>query len=145
MLPGGSPVPTDFEEYAEWDKGHGRVEQRLITTSSMLKQYTPWPHLELVIKLESRCTDSLNRTTYVVRYGITSLPGKVAGPKRLMELTRGHWGIEDGLHHRRDVSFEEDWSQLRMGKAAEVNANKSLKLETGLAKHPYCRDTFRIV
>jgi len=122
LLPGCSPMPTDFEEYEQWDKGHGRLEHRQITVSSMLKEYTPWPHLEQVFKLESWSSDSLNRTSYAVRDGLTSLPRKVAGPKRLLELARGHWGIEDGLHHRRDVSFEEDWSQLRMGKAAEVNA-----------------------
>lgn len=122
VAPGCSPVPTDFEVYEECDKGHGRIERRVITVSSMLKDYTPWPHLEQVFKLESWRTDSLNRTTYAVRYGITSLPQKVAGPECLMHLTRGHWGIEDGLHYRRDVTFEEDGSQLRMGKAPEVNA-----------------------
>ncbi len=119
---GCSPVPTDFEVYGEWDKGHGRLERRVITTSSLLKEYTPWPDLEQVFKLESWSKDSLNRTSYAVRYGLTSLPRKLAGPKRLLELSRGHWGIEDGLHHRRDVSFEEDHSQLTMGKAAELNA-----------------------
>jgi predicted transposase YbfD/YdcC len=122
VAPGCSPVPTDFEVYEEWDKGHGRLEHRVITVSSMLKDYTPWPYLEQVFKLESWRTDSLNRTSYEVRYGLTSMPRNVAGPKRLMGVTRGHWGIEDGLHHRRDVTFEEDWSQLRMGKAPEVNA-----------------------
>ncbi len=37
-------------------------------------------------------------------------------------LTRGHWGIENGLHYRRDVTFHEDHSQLRMGHAPEMLA-----------------------
>jgi predicted transposase YbfD/YdcC len=122
VAPGCSAVPTDFEVYEEWNKGHGRIEHRVITVSSMLKDYTPWPHLEQVFKLESWRTDSLNRTSYEVRYGLTSLPRKIARPKCLLHLTRGHWGIEDGSHHRRDVTFGEDGSQLRRGRSAEVNA-----------------------
>jgi predicted transposase YbfD/YdcC len=30
------------------------------------------------------------------------------GAKELLELTRNHWHIENGLHYRRDVSFKED-------------------------------------
>ena len=53
---------------------------------------------------------------------MTSLPAYLAAPKRLLELTRGHWGIENGLHHRRDVTMQEDHAQLRMGHAPEMLA-----------------------
>lgn len=117
-----SPEPTDFEEYEERGKGHGREEHRVITSSSMLANYTPWPHLAQVFKLESWRWDKLGRESHQVRYGVTSLPREVANPKRLMGLLRGEWGIENGLHYRRDVTFGEDHSQLRQGKAPEVNA-----------------------
>lgn len=122
LAPGCSPVPTDFEQYEQYDKGHGRLERRLITVSSLLRDYTPWPHLAQVFKLESWRTDSLGKTTYAVRYGVSSLPPEVADAKRLMAIVRGEWGIENGLHHRRDQTLGEDWSQLRMGQAPEVNA-----------------------
>jgi len=57
-----------------------------------------------------------------VRYGVTSLPAHLADPQRLLELTRGHWGIENGLHYRRDVTLREDHAQLRMGHAPEMMA-----------------------
>lgn len=124
VLPSGcfNTEPTDFEEYEEWDKGHGRVERRVITSSSMLAGYTPWPHLTQVFKLESWRYDRAGLRSNEVRYGVTSLPREVAGPKRLLELVRGEWGIENGLHYRRDVTLGEDHSQLRLGKAPEVNA-----------------------
>jgi predicted transposase YbfD/YdcC len=30
------------------------------------------------------------------------------GAEELLALTRGHWRIENGLHYRRDVTFQED-------------------------------------
>jgi hypothetical protein len=97
------------------------VEERLITVSSLLKDYTPFPHLAQVFRVESRVTPCLV-TTVAVRYGVTSLPREVADPARLLELVRGQWAIENSLHHRRDNTLREDWSQLRMGRAPEVNA-----------------------
>ena len=35
---------------------------------------------------------------------------------------RGHWGIENGLHYRRDVTRGEDHSRIRKGVAPEVMA-----------------------
>jgi hypothetical protein len=35
---------------------------------------------------------------------------------------REHWGIENGLHYRRDRSMREDESQLRMGHAPHLLA-----------------------
>jgi hypothetical protein len=56
------------------------------------------------------------------RYGITSAPPSAASAKRLLEVVRGHWQIENGLHYRRDVTLEEDASQVRMGQAPHILA-----------------------
>lgn len=54
--------------------------------------------------------------------GITSLPRERAGARELLALTRGHWGIENGLHGVRDGTLREDASRIRRGAAAEVMA-----------------------
>ncbi len=41
---------------------------------------------------------------------------------RLLEINRAYWGIENGLHYRRDVTFQEDRCRLRIGNAAHVMA-----------------------
>ena len=58
----------------------------------------------------------------MVVYAVTSLTFAQAGPARLADLIRGHWAIENGLHHVRDVTFAEDASQLRTGTAPQVMA-----------------------
>jgi predicted transposase YbfD/YdcC len=117
VAPSCSAYPTDFESFTLEETGHGRHEKRTITISSMLKDYTPWPYLEQVFKLERWYSDKLERTSYEVRYGITSLPRALADAPRLLALARGEWGIENKLHWRRDVLFNEDHCQLRRGNA----------------------------
>lgn len=50
-------------------------------------------------------------------YALTSLPPERADAARLERLWRGHWQIENGLHHVRDVTLGEDACQVRSGRA----------------------------
>jgi predicted transposase YbfD/YdcC len=119
---GTSALPTDFRVATTVEKGHGRIDKRTIIVSSMLAGYSTWPHLAQVFKLESQRTNALGVTETKVRYGVTSLPAGLANAARLLELTRGHWGIENGLHYRRDATMREDHAQVRMGHAPEMLA-----------------------
>ncbi|HEU5374824.1 MAG TPA: hypothetical protein VFV38_05255 [Ktedonobacteraceae bacterium] len=47
--------------------------------------------------------------------GISSLSMKRVPPRRLLRLNRDHWGIENRLHWRRDVTLGEDRCQTRTG------------------------------
>ena len=50
-------------------------------------------------------------------YALTSLPPEQADAARLEQLWRGHWQIENGLHHVRDVTLGEDACQVRTDRA----------------------------
>ncbi len=91
-----------------------------------------WPHLQQVCRLERQRT--LNGKKQVqVSYAVTSLPAADAGAKRLLNLSRGHWGIENRVHWVRDVTFDEDRSQIRLGAAPQVMA-ALLNLVIGLVR-----------
>lgn len=144
--PGWSPPPMDFRTAHSVDKGHGRLEKRRITVSSLLASYSLWPGLAQVFQLERERTNALGETEHETVYGITSLPASV-GTKRLLVLVREHWGIENGLHYRRDRSLREDDSQLRMGHAPHVLAilnNTALGLfaRQGETNLPHAQRTF---
>jgi predicted transposase YbfD/YdcC len=122
QLAGTSAPPTDFRTATTVEKGHGRLDKRTITVSSLLANYSSWPHLAQVFKLESQRTNALGSTKTEVRYGVTSLPAGLADATRLLDLTREHWGIENGLHYRRDATLREDHTQVRMGHAPQMLA-----------------------
>lgn len=57
------------------------------------------------------------RTRRETAYGISSLRPERANTGKIGELVRGHWEIENRLHWVRDVTFDEDRSQVRTGNA----------------------------
>jgi len=118
----GDP-PMAFQRARTVDKAHGRLEERTITVSSLLQDYLDWPGVDQVFKLERRFTDlATGAVDQAVRYGLTSLPSQKASPKRLLEIVRSEWGIENGLHYRRDVTFEEDATRMTSKPAARAMA-----------------------
>lgn len=54
--------------------------------------------------------------------GLTSLPPERASAAQLLAYNRGHWQIENRLHHVRDMTYDEDRSQVRRGKRAHAMA-----------------------
>ena len=40
----------------------------------------------------------------------------------MLAINRGHWGIENGLHYRRDVTLKEDCTRVKIGQAPRVMA-----------------------
>lgn len=106
------------------DQGHGRIEQRRIECSTSLTGYGYWPGLEQVFRLERIVTTKkTGKERSEVVYGVTSLPPERAEASRVLSLVRGHWAIENGSHWVRDVTFDEDRSQVRVGNIPQVMAS----------------------
>jgi predicted transposase YbfD/YdcC len=91
------------------DKGHGRIDERKITTSFRIAGETEFPYVAQVFRIERKSEEvKTGKVSIQTIYGITSLPVEEYGAKELLKLTRNHWQIENGLHYRRDVTFKED-------------------------------------
>ncbi|MBI4491865.1 MAG: ISAs1 family transposase [Chloroflexi bacterium] len=105
------------------NKGHGRLERRELTTSTVLEDYLDWPGAHQVFRLERRTTLlPSGEVRGQVVYGVTSLGPNRADPERLLRIARGHWHIENRSHWVREVTFDEDRSQVRVGSIPEVMA-----------------------
>lgn len=102
------------------EKAHGRITTWQIT-SQPAQPWIGFPHAAQTIRLTRDRTDP--RTGHSTRehvYAITSLTPSDASPQRLNELIRGHWSIENRLHWVRDVTYDEDRSQIRTGNAPRI-------------------------
>lgn len=105
------------------DLGHGRIEKRKLQVSSALSDHDLWPGLEQVFAIEREVTHQKSgKRSQEVVYGCTSLSPKRASAEVLLRLVRGHWTIENRSHWVRDVTMDEDRSQVRKGSIPQVMA-----------------------
>lgn len=68
------------------------------------------------------------KTQKEIVYGFTTLSSQKASPTRLLQLIRDHWSIENGQHHRRDRTQDEDRCQVR-----DTQSARNLSLFRSLA------------
>jgi predicted transposase YbfD/YdcC len=94
-------------------RAHGRVEQRCIKVVTVATGIV-FPHARQAIQI-TRKTRRLqgNKWTTEVVYAVTSLSTDQATTTELATWIRGHWAIENRLHWVRDVTYDEDRSQVR--------------------------------
>lgn len=101
------------------DSGHGRVETRkceMIDDLRFLDDSEQWYKLKSVIKISSiRYVKKTKKQSQEIRYYITSLP---KNSKKLNHIIRSHWSVENTLHWRLDVVFNEDKLSKRKDNSA---------------------------
>lgn len=122
QLQKGQPLSKHCQQAQTVNKGHGRIEKRVLLTSTQLNDYLDWPTLAQVFRLETTVQHSNGKFSRQVVYGLTSLPPEKVSPTRLLRLIRQYWGIESGLHYRRDVTLHEDATRLTVGSAGQITA-----------------------
>jgi predicted transposase YbfD/YdcC len=124
--PGFGKITNDFQTAIKVNYGHGRLEKRTIQTSSMLNEYLDWPGVGQVYRLERKFDwvrqGKVYKSSCEIEYGITSLSKVTASPAQILLFRRSHWGVETGLHYRRDVTFREDSTRMTIGAAGRILA-----------------------
>jgi predicted transposase YbfD/YdcC len=121
--PGWGVPRDDFRTARQQHKGHGRLEERILTSSELLNDYLDWPYVAQVFRLERHRTklkDGTEQTEVV--YGLTSLSRQKADATRLLTLVRDYWGMENRLHYRRDATLHEDATRMTHPTLAQAMA-----------------------
>ena len=123
------------------DGDHGRIESRRVWVSDELEHLGElayaWPGLGSVVMVESerevlgKPQTSSSSSSNERRYFISSLEGTDA--KRMAQLVRGHWSVENNLHWQLDVSFGEDLRRVRKDNAAQ-NFSRLCRIALNLLK-----------
>lgn len=113
------PLPRQKAEAVK--KGHGRIEKRYLTSMVDEHGYLDWPGAQQVFMLERKVTEvGSGHTRYETVYGLTSCSPVKADAAQLLHWTQAYWGIENGLHYRRDATLGEDRTRITNDRFAEV-------------------------
>ncbi|MGS2805928.1 hypothetical protein [Nocardia sp. MW-W600-9] len=70
---------------------------------------TGFPYARQAIRVvRERVIVKTGETLREVVYAICSAPFEIAKPRQIVKWLRMHWGIENAVHHVRDVAYDED-------------------------------------
>jgi predicted transposase YbfD/YdcC len=94
-----------------------------------VREATGFPGIAMILRIDAEVTKAGVVSRQETRYMITSLGGEEVSPRRLMDLVRGHWSVENGLHFIKDRWWDEDrqWS-LRPGLAERLASLRDIAL-----------------
>jgi hypothetical protein len=109
-----------------WEKGHGRLDRRRLKRVSVSPEDIGLCGCWQVIAVRRERVPlgrNADPPTDEVGYYVTSAANGQLTSAQLLEAIRGHWdAIENGSHHRRDLTFGEDASGVSEHSAAQVLA-----------------------
>ena len=118
-------VETHFvaqQVHTDIGEGHGRWEKRVVSLCQNLENIKPWPGLKTLIRVESERRFNVGghpRYSSETRYYVASFIEPVAD---IANRIRGYWGVENKVHHVRDVTQGEDASRIRMHQLPQIFA-----------------------
>jgi predicted transposase YbfD/YdcC len=117
------PWPQIPAAHDHRERGHGRAEWRTVKTTAVAAGLG-FPHAAQAIQIRRRRRPlHAKKWSGETVYAITSLTATQATPTDLAQILRGHWGIEDRLHWVRDMTYDEDRSQIRTANGPHVMAS----------------------
>ena len=106
--------------------GHGRAETRsiaVLAADSVPGIDDLFPHAAQVMRIiRTRTNKAAGKRSQETVYAITSLDHRQADPGLLAGWLQNHWGIENRVHHVRDVTHGEDASRIRTGTGPQLMA-----------------------
>ena len=102
------------------------MEQCHLLASTALNDYVDFRSVAQVRRVEREITAlKSGKQRHETVFPVTSLPPAQADPHRLLQLIRGHWGIENRSHDVRDLTFGEDRSHVRIGHGPAIMASRN--------------------
>ena len=113
------PMARNFSE----DYGHGRIETRL---AEIMPFSTPsFPHIQTAVRMtrtrmEKRRGFPNGKYSEEVSYYVATFPMGKYTPEEVNNLIRGHWAVENKLHHVKDRTMKEDRYKAKDAVAANV-------------------------
>jgi predicted transposase YbfD/YdcC len=118
------PPAAAVEVHRDFDKGHGRIEERICRLSRQVDWLSGerrfpgeyrFEKIAVIAMIEAK-VETKAKTWTERRYYISS---RLLAARQLAEAVRDHWRIENSLHWVLDVTFREDLARVRKGHGAK--------------------------
>jgi predicted transposase YbfD/YdcC len=125
--------------YEQSDSDHDRRERRRASIIAKPEHAPAFPDLAAIGRIEAE-RHANGKLTKTMHYVVLS---KRLSPKRMLEVTRAHWSVENQLHWRLDVVFNEDDARTRKNYAPQnLGVLRRIALDI-LRAHPDNRSVAR--
>ena len=123
-------LPAELKKASTETIGHGRHEKRTIEVVDIDPDQSNWPHTYKAAKLirgrdlirNGKTASSHSETVYLVSIH----QDNTTTAEKLLKLSRGHWSIENKLHHKKDRTMDEDRYRARNAVARIMSCLRSL-------------------
>jgi predicted transposase YbfD/YdcC len=126
--------------YEGSEKGHDRFERRCVTTIPAPKDAPRLPGLAMLARIESERKKAGGKSETAVYYVAFS---KSIPARRVLDIVRTHWSVENNLHWALDVVFHEDDARSRKNHASQnLSFIRRMALDM-LSTHPDKRSPAR--
>ena len=100
----------ELASYEKAERGHDRSERRRACVIAAPSDAPAFPGLAALGRIESERRQGEGKTVRWVHYVALS---KKLSPRRMLEVNRTHWSVENHLHWPLDVVFHEDDARTR--------------------------------
>jgi predicted transposase YbfD/YdcC len=124
------------------NRGHGRIEHRIVEVLPISPAESGWPYTKVACRITRnrktvRKNIVVNESEETVFY-VGSMAADSRSPAEFLNLSRGHWIIENGLHYHKDRSLDEDRNPAAEQKSGRVMCflRSITALILGKAKEP---------
>jgi predicted transposase YbfD/YdcC len=131
----GFATVDDLAVFETKERGHGRSEIRRASVLPIGRLARPpsFPGLKAIGRIEAVRTGADAKPAHSVRYVALS---KVLTPRKLAEVVRTHWSIENQLHWTLDVVFNDDDARTRKDNGPQNLAVVRRLAQNILRAHP---------
>jgi predicted transposase YbfD/YdcC len=136
----GADAKSGLAAFEQSETGHGRSERRRASVIAKPADAPAFPGLAVIGRIESERKTKDGKLSTTVHYVVLS---KKLSPRRMLEVTRTHWSVENHLHWSLDVVFHEDDARTRKNNApANIGVLRRMALDI-LRAHPDNRSPAR--
>lgn len=122
-------APACIRRDRDVDAGHGRIETRVAEVIPF-RTSSKYTRLHTAVRIgRTRVSKKTGKTTQETSYYVATFAAGQFTATEVQALVRGHWAVENRLHHVKDRTMQEDRCQARANVGSNLALLRSITLQ----------------